>query len=65
MSSASGLVSLILPNKNNDRVLDLFFERLAVHTTRTDYELIVVDDGSTDRSREVLRRWQRWGGCAT
>jgi glycosyltransferase involved in cell wall biosynthesis len=60
LSSATGLVSLILPNKNNHRVLDLFFERLEAHTT-VDYELVVVDDGSTYRSRDVLRRWQRSG----
>jgi GT2 family glycosyltransferase len=42
-------------------VLDLFFERLAANTDRDDVELIVVDDGSTDRSREILRRWRDSG----
>jgi GT2 family glycosyltransferase len=50
-------VSLILPNKNNDPVLDLFFERLDANTDHRDFELIVVDDGSTDRSRAILQRW--------
>jgi GT2 family glycosyltransferase len=54
-------VSLILPNRNNDRVLDLFFEHLLAHTSHPNLELIVVDDGSTDRSREVLARWRRSG----
>jgi GT2 family glycosyltransferase len=54
-------VSLLMPNKNNDPVLDLFFEKLDAHTTYRDIELIVVDDGSTDRSREILRRWRDSG----
>ena len=54
-------VSLILPNKNNDPVLDLFFERLDANTDVRDFELIVVDDGSTDRSRQILRRWRDSG----
>ena len=54
-------VSLIMPNKNNEPVLDLFLERLRDNTTAPDFELIVVDDGSTDRSREILRRWRDSG----
>jgi O-antigen biosynthesis protein len=54
-------VTLLLPNRNNDHVLDLAFERLLQHTTYPDYELIVVDDGSDDDSVEILRRWQRSG----
>jgi glycosyltransferase involved in cell wall biosynthesis len=59
--SEQPLVSLVLPNKNNDPVLDTFFERLAAHTTYPRFELIVVDDGSTDRSRRILRRWRDSG----
>jgi glycosyltransferase involved in cell wall biosynthesis len=54
-------VSLIVPNKNNEPVLDLFLQRLRDNTTGPDFELIVVDDGSTDRSREILRRWRDSG----
>ena len=50
------LVSLIVPNKNNAPVLGRFLDTLRRNTTYRDVELIVVDDGSTDRSVDVLRR---------
>ena len=54
-------VSLIVPNKNNEPVLDLFLRTLRDNTPSPDFELIVVDDGSTDRSRDILRRWRDSG----
>ena len=54
-------VSLILPNRNNGPVLELVLRRLAEHTTYRDVELIAIDDGSTDQSLEILRRWCRRG----
>lgn len=60
MTSPSGdrpHVSLVMPNKNNDPVLDLFFEKLDAHTTYRDFELIVVDDGSKDSTPEVARSY--------
>ena len=35
--------------------------RLAANTTYPDVELVIVDDGSTDGSREILRRWRDSG----
>jgi GT2 family glycosyltransferase len=46
---------------NNGPILDEFFEKLARHTTYPDYEICVVDDGSTDDSVEILRRWRDSG----
>ena len=54
-------VSLLLPNRNNVRILDLTLERLAEHTTYPDWELVVIDDDSNDGSRELLRRWRDSG----
>jgi GT2 family glycosyltransferase len=54
-------VSLILPNRNNAPVLDLFFERLVANTTHPVEELIVVDDGSTDASVAAIERWRDSG----
>lgn len=50
--------SLVMPNRDNGWILDRTLERLAETTAGEDYELIVVDDGSTDDSREVLARWR-------
>ena len=50
-----------MPNRDNERLLDLVLDRLATNTTYPDTELIVVDDGSTDASVEILRRWRDSG----
>jgi GT2 family glycosyltransferase/FMN phosphatase YigB (HAD superfamily) len=55
------LVSLLLPVYNTEPVLDLVLERLARHTSYERIELIAVDDGSTDGSRAILRRWRDEG----
>lgn len=54
-------VSLLLPNYNRDLVLDMVLRRLAENTTYPAVELIAVDDGSTDASRDILRRWRDSG----
>jgi GT2 family glycosyltransferase len=51
-------VSLIIPNRNNERALELVFRHLHRHTSYPDFELVVIDDGSTDGSRSVIRRWR-------
>jgi glycosyltransferase involved in cell wall biosynthesis len=57
-------VTLLIPNRNNEPALDLVLERLAEHTTHPDFEVVVVDDGSDDRSLEILRRWRDSGRFA-
>ena len=56
-------VSLLIPNQNNEPALDLVFERLAENTSRP-VQVVVVDDGSTDNSREIIRRWRDSGRFA-
>ncbi len=55
------LVSFILPNYNNEHVLDLFFAKFLRYNTYENYEFIVTDDGSEDRGMEVLKKWQQSG----
>jgi GT2 family glycosyltransferase len=54
-------VSLLLPNKDNGPVLDLFFQRLAENTTYPNVEVVAIDDGSTDDSVAIMRRWRDSG----
>jgi GT2 family glycosyltransferase len=56
-------VSLLLPNRNNAPVLNLVLGRLAETATYSDVEVVVVDRGSRDASRDILRR-RRGAGCS-
>ena len=62
--AAAPSVSLLMPNRNNELVLDEVLERLASNTTYSNAELVVVDDGSSDGSRRILRRWRDGGRFA-
>jgi len=57
-------VTLLMPNRDNAPLLDHVLDRLARNTTYADFELVVVDDGSTDGSLEILRRWSDSGRFA-
>ncbi len=61
MQNIEPLISFIMPNFNNEHVLDLFFQKLYQNNTYENYELIVTDDGSTDNSLELLYKWQKSG----
>ena len=52
----SATVSVIIPNFNYDKTLDACLRSVYAQTHPPD-EVIVVDDGSTDRSRDVARRF--------
>jgi len=52
---AAPLVSVVVPNYNHLRFLPRRLESIRTQTFR-DFELILLDDASTDGSRELLRR---------
>ena len=49
-------VSICLPSLNTRRYLDVRMQSI-ISQTLSDWELIIVDDGSTDGSREFLEGW--------
>lgn len=51
------MISIIIPTYNCAAYLDECLESV-FHQTRRDFEVIVVDDGSTDETPSVLARWQ-------
>ncbi len=54
MSVLDPLVSVIVPVRNGERFLAETIQDV-LEQTYSDRELIVVDDGSTDRSAEIAR----------
>lgn len=59
--ASSPSISFVLPNKNNAPVLGLFFDRLQKHTDLAGIQMVAIDDGSTDGSQQILRRWRDSG----
>jgi glycosyltransferase involved in cell wall biosynthesis len=53
-------VSFIVPAFNEEATLDEVLER--VHALPFDKQVIVVDDGSTDRTAEIASRWAEQNG---
>ncbi|MFZ5823279.1 MAG: glycosyltransferase [Bacillota bacterium] len=51
-------VTILIPTYNHQRYLAEAVES-ALHQTYTDREVVVVDDGSTDRTPEILARYGR------
>ncbi len=52
-------VSIIIPSKDNDRVLERCLKTLVSQTVGVEYELIVVDNGSCDEQCIKLRELQK------
>ncbi len=61
MSSDAPRLSVIIPVFNESGTLEELFRRLTetLSSQPGGYEIIAVDDGSTDGSREALRDWHR------
>jgi glycosyltransferase involved in cell wall biosynthesis len=51
------LVSIIINNYNYDRYVRMAIES-ALHQSWQNVEVIVVDDGSTDKSREIIQKYE-------
>jgi glycosyltransferase involved in cell wall biosynthesis len=56
MNSTTPRVSLLLPVYNTQRYIAATVESI-LKQTFTDFEFIIIDDGSTDRSPDILRRY--------
>jgi glycosyltransferase involved in cell wall biosynthesis len=54
--AAAPAVSVVIPARNAARYLPAALESLAAQTFR-DFEIIAVDNGSTDETAEILQRW--------
>lgn len=52
------LISIVVPVFNEEDNLEHFYQAICevLKTTKYDFELVFVDDGSRDRSREIMRR---------
>ncbi|MFJ3788358.1 glycosyltransferase family 2 protein [Kitasatospora sp. NPDC090091] len=54
-----GLVSVVMPARNARTTIAAQLEALSRQTYPDPWEVIVVDNGSSDGTRELLRSWQR------
>ena len=50
------IVSVLLPVYNGDRYLSEAIESILTQSFR-EFELLIINDGSTDRSRQILERY--------
>src|ERR1700709_2423208 len=51
-------VSIIIPNYNHEKFLDLRITSV-LNQTYQDFEVIILDDASTDNSRAVIERYRQ------
>ncbi len=54
--AAAPAISVVIPARNAARYLPAALESLAAQTF-TDFEIVVIDNGSTDGTAEILRQW--------
>ena len=50
------LLSVVAPMLNEEEVVERFYARVCTALEGVSFELVIVDDGSTDRTPEVLDR---------
>ena len=50
-------LSVIIPVFNEEQILDKLFSRLEQSLAGIEYELVFVDDGSSDRTAEIVRQY--------
>jgi polyisoprenyl-phosphate glycosyltransferase len=55
------MFSLVIPIYNEEKLIDELLSRTisSVENFVSDYEIIMIDDGSTDRSLDMLLQWQK------
>ena len=52
------MISIVIPLYNKEKSITATLESVLAQSY-TDYELIIVDDGSTDNTQELVENWQR------
>jgi len=57
-SKSTPLISVIIPCFNSEKYIGLTLDRLFKQSMK-DFEVIVVDDGSTDKTREILATYKK------
>lgn len=55
------MFSLVIPIYNEEKLIDELLKRTisSVESFASDYEVIIVDDGSSDKSLDILMQWQK------
>lgn len=51
-------VSIIMPNYNGEKTI-VSAIKSALDQTETDFELLIIDDCSTDNSRAIIEKYQK------
>lgn len=53
------MISVIVPAYNEEAVIESFLREFKRDIGLKNYELLLVNDGSTDRTEEIVRRFQK------
>ena len=54
----NNMISVIIPNYNNSKYLEKCIESV-LNQKYKDFELIIVDDGSTDNSIDIIKKYKK------